>query len=61
MALRFPRLPKLFRTSAPVARRMIDAAAGGRRGGGMGTFGPINPEVSAGATLTRSRARYARS
>lgn len=37
---------------------MIDAAAGGRRGGGMGTFGPINPEVSAGATLTRSRARY---
>ncbi len=57
MALRL-RLPKLFRTSAPVARRMIDAAAGGRRGGGMGTFGPINPEVSAGATLTRSRARY---
>lgn len=37
---------------------MIDAAAGGRRGGGMGTFGPVNPEVSAGATLTRSRARY---
>lgn len=58
MALRLPRLPKLFRTSAPVARRQIDAAAGGRRGGGMGTFGPINPEVSAGATLTRSRARY---
>ncbi|MEM6381335.1 MAG: phage portal protein [Pseudomonadota bacterium] len=24
----------------------------------MGTFGPINPEVAAGATLTRSRARY---
>ncbi|MHA7869547.1 MAG: phage portal protein [Salipiger thiooxidans] len=37
---------------------MIDAAAGGRRGGGFGTFGPINPEVAAGATLTRSRARY---
>lgn len=57
MALRL-RLPKLFRTSPPTARRMIDAAAGGRRGGGMGTFGPINPEVAAGATLTRSRARY---
>ena len=58
MAFRLPRLPKLFRASEPPARRMIDAAAGGRRGGGMGTFGPINPEVSAGATLTRSRARY---
>lgn len=57
MAFRL-RLPKLFRASEPPARRMIDAAAGGRRGGGMGTFGPINPEVSAGATLTRSRARY---
>lgn len=58
MAFRLPRLPKLFRASEPPARRMIDAAAGGRRGGGMGTFGPINPEVAAGATLTRSRARY---
>lgn len=57
MAFRL-RLPKLFRASEPPARRMIDAAAGGRRGGGMGTFGPINPEVAAGATLTRSRARY---
>lgn len=57
MAFRL-RLPKLFRASEPPARRMIDAAAGGRRGGGMGTFGPVNPEVSAGATLTRSRARY---
>jgi lambda family phage portal protein len=52
------RLPKLFRTTPQPARRMIDAAAGGRRGGGMGTFGPINPEIAAGATLTRSRARY---
>lgn len=58
MAFRLPRLPKLFRASEPAVRRMIDAAAGGRRGGGFGTFGPINPEVAAGATLTRSRARY---
>ena len=57
MAFRL-RLPKLFRTTETPARRMIDAAAGGRRGGGFGTFGPINPEVAAGATLTRSRARY---
>lgn len=52
------RIPKLFRTGPPVARRMIDAAAGGRRVGGMGTFGPINPEVAAGASITRSRSRY---
>lgn len=52
--------PKWFRrTAEPVtAVRRLDAAAGGRRGGGMGTFGQINPEIGAGAALTRSRARY---
>lgn len=39
-------------------RRSLDAATGGRRGGGLGTFGPINSEVSAGLSLVGSRAAY---
>ncbi|KIN73265.1 Phage portal protein, lambda family [Sulfitobacter guttiformis KCTC 32187] len=39
-------------------RRSLDAATGGRRGGGMGTFGPINGEVAAGLSLVGSRAAY---
>ena len=46
------------RADPTTAVRRLDAAAGGRRGGGMGTFGQINPEIGAGAALTRSRARY---
>lgn len=59
MALPFLRNP--FRRSAEPERlivRRLDAAAGGRRGTGMGTFGTINAEVGAGAHLVRSRARY---
>ena len=39
-------------------RRSLDAATGGRRGGGLGTFGPINSEVAAGQSLVGSRAAY---
>ncbi len=46
------------RAEPQTAVRRLDAAAGGRRGGGMGTFGQINSEIGAGAALTRSRARY---
>ncbi|MGN6422622.1 MAG: phage portal protein [Asticcacaulis sp.] len=38
--------------------RRFDGAAGGRRGSGIGTFGPINSEVSAAGPMLRSRARY---
>ncbi|MFP7570399.1 phage portal protein [Marivita sp. S2033] len=50
----------LFRRPAPkpTAVRRFDGAAGGRRGHGMGTFHRINPEVAAGATSLRARARY---
>lgn len=46
------------RPAAPNAVRRFDGAAGGRRLGGVGTFGPINPEVGAAAYLVRARARY---
>lgn len=39
--------------------RAFEAAAGGRRAGGMGTFGAINPEVGAAASIVRARARHA--
>lgn len=50
----------LARIIAPAAMntRRFDGAAGGRRGGGMGTFGRIVPEVAAGNASLRSRARY---
>ncbi|MDT8858025.1 phage portal protein [Paracoccaceae bacterium Fryx2] len=49
----------LNRTAAPAtAVRRFDGAAGGRRGWGMGTFGRINPEVSAAGASLRSRAAY---
>lgn len=39
-------------------RRSLDAATGGRRGGGLGVFGPINAEVGAGLAIVGSRAAY---
>lgn len=39
-------------------QRSLDAATGGRRGGGLGTFGPVNSEVAAGLSLVGSRAAY---
>ncbi|WP_155905027.1 phage portal protein [Methylopila sp. M107] len=38
--------------------RRFDGAAGGRRLSGVGTFGAVNPEVGAAASMVRSRARY---
>ncbi|WP_140986822.1 phage portal protein [Asticcacaulis tiandongensis] len=46
------------RSAAPIATRRFDGAAGGRRGHGMGQFGPIQPEVSAAGATVRSRARH---
>ncbi|RXF69924.1 phage portal protein [Hansschlegelia zhihuaiae] len=46
------------RSAKPECARRFDGAAGGRRLGGVGTFGPINPEVGAAASMVRSRARY---
>ncbi|MBN9074869.1 MAG: phage portal protein [Rhizobiales bacterium 65-79] len=52
-------LDRLFRrTTSPTAVRSFDGAAGGRRGGGMGTFGRINPEVAAAGPQLASRAEY---
>lgn len=51
-------LANLIRPAAPNAVRRFDGAAGGRRLGGMGTFGPINPEIGAAAFMVRSRARH---
>lgn len=42
---------------APAAVRRFDAAAGGRRAFGFGTFGRTQTEVSAAAPIIRSRAR----
>jgi lambda family phage portal protein len=46
------------RTTAPQAVRRFDGAAGGRRAGGMGTFGRINPEIAAAGQSLASRAEY---
>ena len=46
------------RQAAPQITRCFDGAAGGRRGGGMGTFGPIQPEIAAAGPQLRSRARF---
>lgn len=60
----FPFLPKLVRylltreTEAAPHVRSIDAATGTKRGRGMGFSGPINPEIAAGARVTRGRTRY---
>lgn len=48
---------RIARAIAPQRTRRFDAAAGGRRGFGTGTFGPINAETGA-APLVRMRARY---
>lgn len=42
----------------PVAVRRFDAAAGGRRASGFGSFNRTVGEVSAAAPIARSRARY---
>lgn len=55
----FPLLPKILRRKAkPQHVRRFDAAAGGRRGWGMGTMGRINPEVAAAGPRLRSTASY---
>lgn len=46
------------RNAKPGLVRRFDAAAGGRRGGGLGWFGRTSTEVSGAATTVRSRARY---
>lgn len=48
----------LRRTTSPLTVRRFDGATGGRRAGGMGTFGRINPEVAAAGYLLSSRAEY---
>ena len=48
----------IHRATAPTHVRRFDAAAGGRRGSGLGWFGRTSTEVSAAATTVRSRARY---
>ena len=60
MAFPFPNPFNLFRrTAAPAtAVRRFDAATGGRRGFGMGSFSRINSEVAGAGASVRSRARY---
>lgn len=60
MAFPFAPFAKLFRrTAAPAtAVRRFDAAAGGRRASGMGSFYRINSEVAGAGASVRSRARY---
>lgn len=48
----------LARWLAPDVVRRFDGATGGRRGWGVGTNGPINPEVSAAGPRLASRAHY---
>jgi len=55
------RLPSLFGLFNRATRRRhvrrFDAAGGGRRGSGFGTFGRVQTEVAGAAHLVRSRAR----
>lgn len=46
------------RAARPSRVRSFDGATGGRRGSGMGSFGPINSEVGAGAEVLARRAKY---
>ena len=46
------------RQAAPLITRRFDGASGGRRGNGVGTFGPINSEVAAAGSTLRSRSRH---
>ena len=46
------------RQAAPQMVRRFDGAAGGRRGSGMGHFGPINSEVASAGSTLRSRSRH---
>lgn len=53
------RLKALFgRPAEPTYVRRFDAATGGRRGHGFGSFGPVNSEVGGAAPMVRSRARH---
>ena len=61
MGLRVPSLAefsRLFRDEQKPRVRSFDGATGGRRGWGIGTAGPINPEVGAAGERLRARARY---
>ena len=49
---------RVARIIAPPQTRRFDAAAGGRRASGFGTFNRTVSEVSAAAPVIRSRARY---
>lgn len=55
-------LNRLFRSRrtrpAPDRLRHLDAAAGGRRGGGWGVSGPLQDEIASGGPLVQRRARY---
>lgn len=48
----------IHRATAPTRTRSFDGATGGRRGLGMGSFGPINAEVGAAAEVVARRAKY---
>ncbi len=48
---------RVARLIAPASVRRFDAAAGGRRASGFGSFGRTQPEVAAAAPMVRSRAR----
>ncbi|GLK67042.1 phage portal protein [Hansschlegelia plantiphila] len=48
----------MIRPAAPGSVRRFDGATGGRRAGGIGSFGSINPEIGGAAATVRGRARY---
>lgn len=54
----FPHIAQNSHGTGGTNFRSLDAATGGRRGGGMGSFGPVNSEVAAGHALVGSRAAY---
>jgi len=57
--LRFPGLSAfLRRPEKPAMTRRFDAAAGGRRGFGLGGFGRTGAETMAAGPILRARARY---
>lgn len=61
MAFRVPKLSevaRLFRDAPATPVRSFDGATGGRRGWGISSSGPINPEVSAAGPILQRRARY---
>lgn len=52
------RIAEMISPAAPMRVRRFDAAGGGRRATGFGSFGRTQAEVSGAAGLVRSRARY---